>query len=121
MTDCIPSLISLDQVPGEPFFMKCLQKQLIISLDNRILRKGKLMLFSRVNYFIQISLISEKGNRENVEIPIPFNIEYYEDEGLMYFDYRVLALRAEILPSIEGKVASSFFNKILEIQVAQIV
>jgi hypothetical protein len=117
MNDFIPALISLDQVPGEPFFMKCLQKQIVVSMDNRTLRKGKLMLFSRSNYYILISLMSEKGHRENMEVPIPFNIEYHEDEGLMYFDYRVSALRTEILPNFEGKTTSSFFNKILEIQV----
>jgi protein associated with RNAse G/E len=97
--------------------MKCLQKQIVVSMDNRTLRKGKLMLFSRSNYYILISLMSEKGHRENMEVPIPFNIEYHEDEGLMYFDYRVSALRTEILPNFEGKTTSSFFNKILEIQV----
>ena len=117
MNDFIPALISLDQVPGEPFFMKCLQKQIVVSMDTRTLRKGKLMLFSRSNYYILISLMSEKGHRENMEVPIPFNIEYHEDEGLMYFDYRVSALRTEILPNFEGKTTSSFFNKILEIQV----
>ena len=119
MNDFIPALISLDQVPGEPFFIKGLQKQLTLLMDNRVLRKGKIILFSRTNYFIQISLISEKGNRENVEIPIPFNIEYHEEEGLMYFDYRLSALRTEALPKFEGKATSSFFNKILEIQVSQ--
>ena len=117
MNDFIPALISLDQVPGEPFFLKCLQKQIVVTLENRTLRKGKLMLFNRSNYYIQISLMSEKGNRENMEIPIPFDIEYHEDEGLMYFDYRVSALRSEVLPMFEGKITSSFFNKILEIQV----
>jgi hypothetical protein len=117
MSDFIPALISLDQVPGEPFFKKGLQKQIIVSVENRTLRKGKLMLFSRSNYYIQIALMSEKGHRENMEVPIPFNIEYHEDEGLMYFDYRVSALRTEILPNFEGKTTSSFFNKILEIQV----
>ena len=61
--------------------------------------------------------MSEKGNRENVEIPIPFDIEYHEEEGLMYFDYRVSALYAEALPKCGEKIASSFFDKILEIQV----
>ena len=117
MNNFTPALMSLDEVPGEQFFVKCLQKQLVLSIDNRTLRKGKLMLFSRVNYFIQLSLLSEKGNRENIEIPIPFTIECHDDDGLMYFDYRLSALLTEAMPNFEGKTTSSFLNKILEIQV----
>ena len=116
MNDFIPALISLDQVPGEPFFIKCLQKHITITMDNRTIRKGKLMLFSRSNYHIQISLVSDKGNRENLEVPIPFNIEYHHEDNLMYFDYRLASLKVEDLPMFEGKSPCSYFNKILEIQ-----
>ena len=118
MDEFIPALITLEQVPGEPFFLECLQKQIVITLENRTLRKGRLMLFNRSNYFIQISLINDKGSRENVEIPIPFNIEYHREEGLMYFDYRISALRTDVVPRFEGKAPSAFFNKILEIHAA---
>lgn len=116
MNDFIPALITLEEVPGEPFFLECLQKHIVVTLENRLLRKGRLMLFNRSNYFIQLSLINDRGNRENLEVPIPFNIEYHREEGLMYFDYRISALRTDAIPRYEGKSPSNFFNKIVEIQ-----
>jgi hypothetical protein len=116
MNDFIPALISLDQVPGEPFLIKCLQKQVIITMDNRTVRKGKFVLFGRSNYHIQFSLTNDKGNRENLEVPIPFDIEYHDEDNLMYFDYRLTSLRVEDLPMFEGKSPCGYFNKILEIQ-----
>jgi hypothetical protein len=33
-----------------------------------------------------------KKEKEKIEIPIPFEIETYEDEDLVYFDYRIKTL-----------------------------
>ena len=112
------SVITLDQVPGEPFLIKCLQKQLLFTLGDRIIKKGKLLLFRRVHYYIQISLATDKTTRENFEIPIPFRVENYDEENLLYFDYRLKSLNIQNLPDIPLKVSSSYFNKILEISFA---
>ncbi len=60
--------------------------------------------------------MTEKNLRENFEIPIPFKVEDYSDEGLLYFDYRLDSLQVDVLPRIPDKVPSIYFNKILEIQ-----
>lgn len=112
----ITSTAPLDQVPGEMFFVSCLQKNINFLIDNKIVKKGKLLLFRRAHYFIQMTLLNEKGSKENAEIPIPFKIEDYTDEGLIYFDYRINSLEVEELPKIPEKITSIYFNKILEIQ-----
>jgi hypothetical protein len=111
------SAVHLDQVPGEAFLVNCLQKSLNFSINNKTIKRGKLLLFRRFHYFIQIALLSEKGTRENFDIPIPFKIEDYLEEGLLYFDYRLKSLEVENLPIMSEKVSSIYFDKILEIQV----
>jgi len=112
-----PTIISFDQVPGEPFLLSCLQKQVAFTIGEKVIKKGKLLLFRRVHYYIQISLMSDKNIRENFEIPIPFRVENYKEDGLLYFDYRLTSLTTKILPPIPTKVTSSYFNKILELSV----
>lgn len=111
------SLAHPDQIPGEQFLVHCLQKNISFSVNNKVIKRGKLLLFRRFHYFIQIALLTERGTRENFDIPIPFNIEDYLEEGLLYFDYRVKSLEVENLPFITEKVSSIYFDKILEIQV----
>ena len=61
--------------------------------------------------------MSEKGIRENFDLPIPFKVENYQEEGLLYFDYRLKSLEVESLPIIPEKIHSAYFDKILEIQI----
>ena len=104
-------------MPGEAFLVSCLQKNLTFVVNNKIVKKGRLLLFRRFHYFIQISLLNEKSIRENFDLPIPFKVEDYLDEELLYFDYRLKSLEVESLPIIPEKVHSVYFDKILEIQV----
>lgn len=108
---------SLDTVPGEEFLVSCLQKPVTFTLGERIVKSGRLILFKRFHYFIQIALLSDKNVRENIEIPIPFDMEVYPEEGLVYFDYRISALNTKTLPRIPEKVSSMYFNKILELAI----
>ena len=105
-----------DQIPGEDFLVFCLQKNLSFCLNNKAIKRGKLLLFKRFHYFIQFSLITDKGTKETFDVPIPFRIENHMDEGLVYFDYRLASLEVENLPIITDKVSSVYFDKILEIQ-----
>lgn len=109
--------LSIDRIPGEDFLVNCLQKNICFSLNNKTIKRGKLLLFKRFHYFIQMTLLTEKGSNENMDIPIPFKIEDHLDEGLVYFDYRIKSLEVDSLPEIPEKVSSIYFDKILEMQV----
>lgn len=108
---------NFEQLPGEEILISCLQKNLSFTINNKQLKRGRLLLFRRFHYFIQLSLLSEKGVRENIEVPIPFNIEHHSTEGLIYFDYRLKSLQVATLPKLPDKIQSVYFDKILEIQV----
>lgn len=103
---------------GEDFLISCLQQQLIFRIANKIIKKGRLLLFRRNHFFIQITLLNEKNEKESFEIPFPLKVEVYEDEKLMYFDYRIDSLNILTPLLVSKKVSSSYFNKILEIQTA---
>ena len=113
----ISSAVHLDQIPGETFLVTCLQQNINLSINNKTIKRGKLLLFKRFHYFIQFALLSERGVKENFDVPIPFKIEEYPEEGLMYFDYRISSLEVEALPKITEKVSSIYFDKILEIEI----
>jgi hypothetical protein len=101
---------------AEAFFTKHLQTEFVFSTNNKVSKKGKFLLYKRNHFFIQITLLSPRGVKENFEIPFPYKIELYEPEGLLYFDYRLssLNLTKPILPP--QKISSNYHNKILEIQ-----
>lgn len=119
------SNIFVGEMSWENFFTKNLQNSISFTLGSKTIRKGRLIIFKRSHYFIQISLVSSKKAQETFEIPIPFNTEYYPEENLIYFDYRVDGLienniNDDIGPIFKRQIyknsPSSYFNKILEIQ-----
>lgn len=94
-----------------------LQKTLTFTLQDKVIKKGRLLLFKKSHYFIQFALQTNKKDQENLEIPFPFALEYYPDEELLYFDYRLNSLLNEDFSYVPQKINSIYFNKILELQV----
>ena len=118
----------LEELPGEIFLTKALQYPIKFTLGQKVIKQGKLLLFKRAHYYLHITLLTSKSNKESFEIPIPFKVEEYPHEGLAYFDYRIQGLCGldselnERFAKIRVKNTnpSQYHNKILEIQ-AQIV
>jgi len=114
----------LEELPGETFLTRALQAPIKFTLGHKIVKQGRLVLFKRTHYYLNITLLSSKDNKESFEIPIPFRIEEYLHEGVIYFDYRLQSL-AGIDHELNHKLAkikikniapSQYYNKILEIQ-----
>lgn len=114
----------LEELPGEGFLTKSLQFPVKFVLGQKIIKQGRLVLFKRTHYYLQITLLTQKNNKESFEIPIPFRVEEYLHEGLAYFDYRLQGLgglNQEINDrlskiKIKNTNPSQYYNKILEIQ-----
>jgi hypothetical protein len=106
-----------NEIPGENFLVACLQKQVKFSINNKIIKQGRLLLFRKTHYYIHISITNVKNEKENFEIPFPFNVESHEKEGLLYFDYRLCSTGVLSVPPVVKKISSSYFDKILEMQV----
>ena len=77
-----------------------LQKEIKIDLKNKTYKQGKLLLFYQKNFYITFVMNTAKKLKEKVEFPIPYGIEIYPDENLVYFDYRIKTL-SKYSPDIE--------------------
>lgn len=69
-----------------------LQKELSFELKNKVLKKGKLILFFQRNFHLVFILDNNKKVRDKIELPIPFQIEHHKKDNLVYFDYRISTL-----------------------------
>lgn len=100
-----------------------LQKNLKLAINNKQYRKGKLLLFKQNNYHIELTVKKNDTDMKRFEIPIPFAIEKWEDDGLVYFDYRLKTLAKkdevvyEMLKNLPVEGNNKFYNKILEIRI----
>lgn len=118
----------LEEIPGESFLQRHLQTSIKFTLGTKIIKQGRLMLFKRAHYYLHITLLTQKNNRESFEIPIPFKVEEYSHEKLAYFDYRLQGLggfnnelnnRLSKI-KIKNTNSSQYYNRILEIQAGNV-
>ena len=99
-----------------------LQKEITLEINNKIYKKGRLLLFYQKNFYITFVMDTAKKLKDKIEIPIPYDIEMYEDENLLYFDYRIKSL-SKYAPQIETNLivypkkitGNKFWNSILSI------
>jgi len=102
------------------------QKQLEFELNGRVYKKGKLVLFrlDTYNNNYEISFMFDKPNTnkvENFKVPYPFKYEYYTEDCILFFDYRLLTLTNDnklsnrIRKLSENYPVSKYFDKILKI------
>ena len=114
----------LEELPGETFLTRHLQSSIKFTLGEKVIKEGRLVLFRRAHYYLNITLFTSKNNKESFEIPIPFRVEEYFHEGLAFFDYRLqglLGLKSEFNEKlskvrIKNTNPSQYYNKILEIK-----
>jgi len=111
-------LTTIDEV-----FKGLLQKDIRFVLNNQTTREGKLILFNHGYFSINLNIKNYKKNKlEVLKLPIPFNFEVYQDEGLLYFDYRVKTFvhnNSEMLiliNNIKKPHISKYYDKILIIE-----
>lgn len=118
----------LEEIPGEGFLQRHLQNPIKFIIGQKIVKQGRLMLFKRAHYYLHITLLTTKNNKESFEIPIPFKVEEYIHEGLAYFDYRLNGLggmdddlnQRLLKVKIKNTNPSQYYNKILEIQAGNV-
>jgi hypothetical protein len=111
----------LETLPGERELVSLLQATLKIRVGEKNVRTGRLVHFKRTHFVYHLTFLNSRGNRETLELPLPFFIEMHRDEKLMYFDYRNDTLSCkddELLlkiKKIKSNNASIFYNNIVEI------
>jgi len=123
--------LTITQFPGEEILTKCLQKVVHFYIQNRCIRAGKLLLYkpSSFTWCLTLGSISPGSSvhdTNNFEMPMPLKVEDYPEEGLFYFDYRLINAPSiyHAAPSCKiyeykplGDRRSIFFDTILECRV----
>jgi hypothetical protein len=99
-----------------------LQQRIALEIDGKVIKTGKLILFTSKYFFISLTIETLKKSKEKVEIPIPYSIEVHNEDKLIYFDYRLSTLTktSASAKKIIEKMSSSknkFYNKILIIEI----
>ena len=96
----------------------CFQKQVQLTVRDRKLINGKLILYRIEGFYIVLTIQTPTGC-DTVEIPYPFNT--MEEGSKILFDYRLESLSEKdfnllfVLQSISKRRESRFYNSILEI------
>jgi hypothetical protein len=107
------------EAPEREYLIEYLQQPILIKMNEKLLKKGKLLLFKRNHYFIQLSLQTEKHDRENIEVPFPFSVDA-STKNVLKFDYRLSALKIPNFKGFTKKAGSIYFNNVIEIQAVSI-
>ena len=78
----------LDSFPGEKELAQLLQQNIQILIGDKIIKQGRLIHFKRLHYVYQLTFFKVRGAREMIELPLPYKVEMYKHDKLIYFDYR---------------------------------
>jgi hypothetical protein len=94
----------------EKKFLPYFQKNISINLDNKVLRQGKLLLFSIKDFYIHFTLLQNKTTK-NFELPYPYNT-YMENltSNVLVLDYRLKTF-TKGLPDITEKTKALYNAK----------
>lgn len=68
-------------------------KQVIFTLQDKTVRKGKLLLFSCHDYYVKFVLQTNKNVNKNYEIPYPYKVRH--DKTYVSFSYKLMDLCKE--------------------------
>jgi len=112
----------IDDTKYETTLKYLLQKDIKFNLNGKSYKKGKLILFKQRNYHLELTL-QKNNNTKKIEIPIPYNIEMWADDNLVYFDYRLTTLSKgdkelyNLITKMVQQSYSKFYDSILELEI----
>jgi hypothetical protein len=59
----------------EEYFKYFLQRDIVISIDSKIIKEGKLILFNQKDYYLNFNLKNNNQEQKKIEIPYPYMIK----------------------------------------------
>lgn len=102
----------------ESNFNYFLQRDIVFSMDNKIIKEGKLILFSQKDYYLIFHLKNSNGDNKKYELPYPFHIN--REKNYLTFDYKIESISKNdselyyrLLSLNKNQVSRFFNNKIL--------
>jgi hypothetical protein len=107
-------MTSVDEI--ENHIKDLLLTEVTFTVENKIIKKGKLILFSVKDFFCVFTLVNiEKSNRHVVyELPYPFSIAATDKSIIFDYTLNSFCLNTNIKQATEAvntKRTSKFFNK----------
>ena len=84
--------MNISSSPLEELCKSLLQRTVSFQFKNKILKNGKIELFVQRNFYLVFHILTSKNKKEKLEIPIPYIFEEHQEDGLIYFDYRLKSL-----------------------------
>jgi len=115
--------MTIDDTYLEEVLKGLLQKDLHFSIKNKTFKKGKLILFKQNNYHVALTIKNNKDELKNFEIPIPFDVEVWEEDDLVFFDYRITTLAKnnpdlqQVIRNLPRDGNNKFYDTICEIKI----
>jgi len=109
----------------EDTLKRLLQKNISLYIKEKCVKSGKLLLFKQNNYHLELTIQRKDGEIKRFEIPIPFNIEEWEEDNLIYFDYRLTTLAKgnnklkKLLSTMPRDGNNKYYDVIVEIEVSE--
>ena len=98
----------------EDFFKYFLQRNVVFSLEGKIIKEGNLLLYKKNDYYIILYLKNSNQEQKKFEIPYPFSIE--KDKGYYVLNYNLSCIsKSDMelyyrLVSLNQKSNSRFHN-----------
>jgi hypothetical protein len=98
----------------EEQFKYFLQRHIIFSIDGKIIKEGKLMLFNKKDYYLILYIKNNNQEQKKYEIPYPFSSRM--DNNRLVLDYKLESISnkdVELyyrLASLNQTTNSKFFN-----------
>lgn len=116
------SMITIEDTNIEKALKYLLQKDIIIRVQGKQWKTGKMLLFNQSGFYVEVILDGPK-RQERFEVPIPFEVEVWHADGLVYFDYMFSTLARgnkqleSIIHGLKSDRKSRFYNAVMEIEV----
>lgn len=89
-----------------------LQKEVILSIQKKPLKTGKLILYNFHDFHIELALACNNKIKKAL-LPLPFTVHFLREKNIIYFDYRVKSIFSKFKPL---ETSSRFYDDILEIK-----
>lgn len=74
----------------EDYFKYFLQRDIVVSVDSKIIKEGKLILFNQKDYYLNFNLKNSNQEQKKFELPYPF--EVIQKENYLILSYNLQSI-----------------------------
>lgn len=104
----------------ESILFTLINKSISLEICDKEFKSGILRSSKILPFFIELFIERTPEKIDKLKIPFPFGYEFYEAEGLVYFDYRIDTFNKESksefnVEDVSSYIQHKFFDKILTV------